>query len=43
MEPHKYVVNLDYAQLYPNTMRKINLMAMDRLIKIRKILKTINT
>lgn len=37
------IVNFDYAQLYPNTMRKINLMAMDRLIKIRKILKTINT
>lgn len=43
MELNNWIVNFDYAQLYPNTIGKINLMTMDRLIKIRKILKTINT
>ena len=39
MKKTNYVVNFDFAQLYPNVMRKIDIHPTIRRIKISNILK----
>ena len=39
MKKTNYVVNFDFAQLYPHVMRKIDFYPTIRLIKISNILK----
>jgi hypothetical protein len=37
-----WVVNFDYASLYPNPMKKFGIVSTVRKVKIKKILKNLN-
>jgi DNA polymerase elongation subunit (family B) len=37
-----WIVNFDFASLYPNPMKKFGIVAITRTAKIKKILKKLN-